>query len=362
MQLEIQRFRQVRRIALGGGAFAGTTAMLSLLMSPSWTPSLLWLMTLGSMALFAYLHHSLPGDPAQRPEPPTDHSADASPCVRLASDILPTWMHHITLVKQQAEEATLQLADSFAKVLDQFEEVGIGGAASGSDGPRSDAIALLTLCERELQPVVESLRSIVESKDALMARISQLTDQTHELQAMAEQVRSIAAQTNLLALNAAIEAARAGDSGRGFAVVAAEVRTLSQRSAATGKDIGETVGRVLKAMDETMVATRTSTLQDEQTVKLSGELVEDVLGHVQQMGTASEQVRNRSLAVHAEVQRLLVSMQFQDRISQILEGTLSDMQKMGELLSRAPAEVPSTAQWLSQINENAHMPEQKIQL
>jgi aerotaxis receptor len=50
-------------------------------------------------------------------------------------------------------------------------------------------------------------------------------------------IDEIAFQTNILALNAAVEAARAGEQGRGFAVVAAEVRNLSQKTAAAAKEI-----------------------------------------------------------------------------------------------------------------------------
>lgn len=80
---------------------------------------------------------------------------------------------------------------------------------------------------------------------ALMARISASTERVMEINKV---IDSIAFQTNILALNAAVEAARAGEHGKGFAVVASEVRGLAQRSAASARDVAQTVGEVVNYM------------------------------------------------------------------------------------------------------------------
>lgn len=67
--------------------------------------------------------------------------------------------------------------------------------------------------------------------------MSEIQHFSHQIGNIISVIDSIAFQTNILALNAAVEAARAGAEGRGFAVVAAEVRALSQRSAAAARDI-----------------------------------------------------------------------------------------------------------------------------
>ncbi len=279
----------------------------------------------------------------------------------LLSDIFPVWQQHTDLVKAQTEQAVLQLTSSFSSVLEEFDLAGIGGNMTQTElaGDSSTSIGLLGLCERELKPVVLSLTNVIEGKDALLGDLRSLAKETLELQTMAAEVRSIAAQTNLLALNAAIEAARAGESGRGFAVVAAEVRKLSLRSAETGKQIGVRVDQIRAIMNTTLKSAEQSMVHDKEAVSLSSELVEHVLSHVRQLATSADEMQLHGLVVRREVEKQLMALQFQDRISQLLDGILGNIELMRLTLTQADADaLPSTEDWIHALNENANMADQ----
>ena len=277
----------------------------------------------------------------------------------LLESVLPVWQHHVQSVREQTEAAVLQLTTSFGSVLQQFNLAGIGGMESvvSSGGP---AIGLLVLCERGLQPVVSLLTGVIEGKDALLANINKLASQTEELRAMAAEVGSIAAQTNLLALNAAIEAARAGESGRGFAVVASEVRMLSQRSAETGRHIAKRVAEIGTIMNAAMAEAQAAHIQDMHTVTLSGKVVDDVLGHVRKLGAASETMHKHGMVVREEVEKLMIAMQFQDRVTQMLVAVDTDMQRLHSMLG-SPQSMPDAQAWLESLSSTYTMQDQHYQ-
>lgn len=279
----------------------------------------------------------------------------------LLGQVLPQWRHQVQLVGQQTETAGVQLTTSFSRVLEQFDAAGIGSAVVGRSAQSSNSISLLTLCERELQPVVGSLSSVIASKDAMMESIRTLAVETRTLHELADAVGAIAWQTNLLAVNAAIEAARAGEAGRGFAIVAQEVRQLSQRSAQTGKLIGSGVDRVVSMMEQTLASAEHAHGQDKHTVEVSGHIVADVLKHVRALGESADAMEMHGRNIRQEVEQLMLAMQFQDRVAQIMQCVDTDMEKLRQALERlGQEELPAIEAWLANLRRTYTMAEQNL--
>jgi len=309
-----------------------------------------------ALGLGLFWHYARRVAVTQGPAAQRDADAGVAP---LLSQVLPVWTHQVRLVRQQTEAAGMQLTGSFSRVLEQFDAAGIGSAVIGKAAKASNSISLLTLCERELQPVVGSLTGVIEGKDTMLANIRQLAQETQGLHALAEAVGAIAWQTNLLAVNAAIEAARAGESGRGFAIVAQEVRQLSQRSSDTGKKIGQGVDRVVSIMEKTMAIAEASHEEDKRAVHISGQIVEDVLQHVRSLGASADAMEVHGARIRQEVEQLMLAMQFQDRVGQILQCVDDDMAQLQASLAQLGQEdLPSIAAWLQRLRASFTMEEQ----
>lgn len=293
-------------------------------------------------------------------------SIDASQSVRrtldemgiLLAGVLPVWQRHVQSVKGQTDTAITQLLTGFSSLVEQFKSAGFTGSENRTSNQVT--ISLLTLCERELGPVISCLENVVGSKVELLDNVRVLSVATGELKELADEVRKIAAQTNLLAINASIEAARAGQAGRGFAVIAGEVRKLSQSSADIGTRITQRMVEISAAMKLTLDAASRAADHDRDAITASGNVVEDVLGHVRELARASDEMRAQGNAIRSDVEGLLIALQFQDRIRQILEVVDADMARLGQTLGAEQVDaLPTLESWLVELESRYTMEDER---
>ena len=242
-------------------------------------------------------------------------------------EALPIWAKNVETAREQTDSAIIELTARFSGIVQRLSsalgESSVGGHDAAADARQS---------ERDLQLVMDALRTIQKSRGELAEEIRGLAAYTDELRQMATEVESIAFQTNMLALNAAIEAAHAGEQGRGFAVVAHEVRSLSSAARETGKRITQKVGTISDALHKIGESNEEVSRRDQQDMEQSEGHIRSVLSRftesTTQLAETAQRSREQSRAIKDEIAESLVQLQFADRVSQIQAQVVGSLERV----------------------------------
>jgi methyl-accepting chemotaxis protein len=269
----------------------------------------------------------------------TDDKKIMSNTDKLCLEVFPIWSRQIETTRHQTETATTELATHFGRLVERLGHAFPVDASSTGKSEKNSIESTFTFAEKALQSVIESLQATQHDRAAILDEVRMLTTYTDELKRMASEVDAIAGQTNLLALNAAIEAARAGEAGRGFAVVADEVRKLSSISSATGKNMTEKVNVINAAVNSAFAVAEKAIKDDDGMMERAENSIKEVLSSfgvtVADLDDAKRAMQQEGQHIQHEIAEMLVSLQFQDRTSQILVQVNRSMDELNQTMSQA---------------------------
>jgi len=266
--------------------------------------------------------------------------------------LLPLWAQNLGLVGQETDEAVTGLVQRFQGLLAPLR-------SSHHGDPHREEMASVQQASQQLYQVIDTLESTQASRERFLDDVASFADHVDVLGKLAEGVTRIASQTNLLALNATIEASRAGESGRGFAVVAEEVRSLSKLAAQTGaqidgkvKEISSTIlaslshARSLSAGEKTQILEATSRI---------GTVLDGFSCRTRNMESRLQEMRELGDSTAATIEQILISLQFHDRVGQILAHVRRDMDR----LEAEQADAPEIEAWIARFRNGYSTNEQR---
>jgi methyl-accepting chemotaxis protein len=190
--------------------------------------------------------------------------------VKSTAEYMDTSTQEVAAGAMGLSQTTQEQASAIEEVAATIEEMASSikhNAANASDGRQKSS------------EMVRMASSTGESAQELVKAMGEISSASKKIGDIIVTVNEVAFQTNLLALNAAVEAARAGEHGKGFAVVAEEVRALAQRSAEAAKQIKDLIEDTVSKISAGDVM-----------VKKSGESLEQIIKHIQELSQVMEEV------------------------------------------------------------------------
>ena len=326
-------------------ALWGINALVLALLAPRWWQGII------AGALIAGVAWVLGAGPAKTGAAPVagipsaqanEQAAGPTDLPVLVQAVVPAWRNNVQLARTQTQEAIDKLTQRFVGIHQR-----LGGAVSLAEGGKNgDVLQVIQNAAQQLGGIADALEQVLTTRDALLRKIAALSQHNEDIRQLGLQVEQIAGRTGVTDLFSGQAswtelAARSAEAGRQIVSKTKAVQQQIQATHLSANQLDADAGRMVD--DSRMVIDSVIADFRQSALKLSGTV-----------GQLEEENRE----VDQEVCDILVNLQFQDRISQILDHVQLDMIKLtGAVESAAP--LPPSAAWLADLEKTYTTHEQR---
>ena len=183
---------------------------------------------------------------------------------------------------------------------------------------------------------IDAMEKIAEEVDRFEQIVTRLDEQSTGIEKMLSVIREVTDRTNLLGLNASILAARAGEHGQGFAVVAGEIRSLSEGTESSAKDIAAIVKTIRSHIREAVNAIHSGVKKVEEGKNLifkSGEAMGETLEAAQKTAQMTAVVEKATVEQAEGLQQIRIAVENSRlMLEQVAKSTEAERRSAGSML------------------------------
>lgn len=266
-----------------------------------------------------------------------DSSADNHSVSELDHNVgimIELWSEHIAQVVDHQSGKGDQIAIMLDAVVEDVKLV-----ASYLDITRcvTRLVDLVHESRKTLNYLLDEQQGGADDKRQTIQDLDSSVQQINRVEEIVQVMHKLTFTTQLLASNAAVAAARAsGEEGRAFKVIAVRMAEFAQEISASAREISRVIGEFKEIFDRSLEKTRQQIQGDlarhEQHTERVNTVMENLVGSVENANKAGSQLAGALVTLESDVpsavRNVMVSLQYQDRMKQILEhvaGSLHDV-------------------------------------